>query len=79
MQPRRWSALIARDVASVLTVDDRDAKIGLDNATEVEAAGGSLLSVDEDHVDIFELVSREDLKCRSRAPARGHCKERWGK
>ena len=45
----------------MLTVDDRDGQIGLDNATEVEAAGGSLLSVDEDHVDVLFLSPERNL------------------
>lgn len=56
----------------VLTVDDRDAEIGLDNGAEVEAAGGSLLSVDEDHVHVFDLVTGEESKCRNRASTRCH-------
>jgi hypothetical protein len=63
----------------VLTVDDRDTEIGLDNGAEVEAAGGSLLSVDEDHVHVFDLVTGEESKCRNRASTRCHCKERCGK
>lgn len=38
----------------VLTVDDGDAEIGLDDAAEVEAALGDLGSLDEDDVDVFE-------------------------
>jgi hypothetical protein len=56
----------------VLTVDDRDTEIGLDNGAEVEAAGGSLLSVDEDHVHVFDLVTGEESKCRNRASTRCH-------
>lgn len=63
----------------VLTIDDRDGQITLDDVTEGEATGRGLHGVDEDDVGVFELVSGEGFKCRSRASAGGHCKERCGK
>lgn len=60
---------------SVLTVEDRDEHMRLDDFTEVEAAHRGLLSVDEDGVDVvFDLFLVEESQRRSNASASVHCK-----
>ena len=68
------AAILAYVLATVLTVDDRDAEIGLDDGSEVKATGGCLLGVSQDNVDVFVLLAGEEPKCRDGAAACDHCK-----
>lgn len=62
----------------MLTVDDGDAKLGLDDAAEVEAGGDHLVDIAEDGLDFYHVVAGEGTQTSACGGVRRHHWKRQG-